>query len=492
MDAQVCGAVFAAGRSTRMQFNKLTAPIAGKPMVWYAVDNLRKARIGRIIVVIGFARTEVKQCIGEGVEWVVQEDQKGTGDAAAHALTAVEDEQHIVILFGDCPFLDAPAISRALEVHFSENADVTLATARLKEAGSLGRIVRDADNRIHEIKERFEDAESRNRPSEIFAGLSVWRVATLKAALEQIPFKTKPDQREEKDLPDAVRSIAEQGGRVCSYSDIADKDALGPNEFFEFVEASSYLKLKVCKFHIENHAVRIANPQTVSIDYAVQIGTGTWIGEHTYLAGNTRIGRNCRIGPNSTLTDCAVADDCEIGKGSWENQVFPAGSKASDRLATEHKYFRKPHFLIPEDPNFCFVFMPFRDEYFALYDNVIRPCLESHGFSCRNSAEHRASGIVTEDIWSDINRARFVIAEITEDNRNVWYELGLAHALNKDVIMPVRREKELPFDVRVHRVLTYSPNRFDLKKELDRWLHEIRQAQQEHAADRKPPGTGQT
>jgi hypothetical protein len=197
---------------------------------------------------------------------------------------------------------------------------------------------------------------------------------------------------------------------------------------------------------------------------------------NTNLYGGTQIGVDCAIGPDATLRDCIVGDNCTIGKGSWEGEVFPNGSTASDRLSNSHGYFGRAACLIPETPLSSFIIMPFREPYLSQYEKVIKPTVEKLGFQCRIGRDQVGAGVVINDLWDDINRAQLIIAEITEPNSNVWYELGLAHALDKPTIMlsktPDDEYKDLPlsFDIRHHRVLRYSPAMGDLADSLESWL----------------------
>jgi hypothetical protein len=149
------------------------------------------------------------------------------------------------------------------------------------------------------------------------------------------------------------------------------------------------------------------------------------------------------------------------------------GSRASDRLATNNRHFKQPHFLIPEEDKFCCVLLPFKPKYFRLFTTVIQPILKRAGFKCKIAGDRYASGIVADDIWTDINRARVVLAEITEPNVNVGYELGLAHALNKEVFVLSRQsgaKADLPFDVQHHRVLLYGGQKGPLRAVLEKWI----------------------
>ncbi|HSE63208.1 MAG TPA: hypothetical protein VLG15_06310, partial [Thermoanaerobaculia bacterium] len=108
------------------------------------------------------------------------------------------------------------------------------------------------------------------------------------------------------------------------------------------------------------------------------------------------------------------------------------------------------------DPQLCFVLMPFSDKARALYDDNIRPTVEKGGLRCERADDIVSTGLITHDIWERINRARLLIAELTDRNPNVFYELGLAHALSKDVILITQSMDSVPFDLQAVRCLCYD------------------------------------
>jgi hypothetical protein len=82
-------------------------------------------------------------------------------------------------------------------------------------------------------------------------------------------------------------------------------------------------------------------------------------------------------------------------------------------------------------------------------------------------------GWVLTDVWEQINRAAFIIADLTGANPNVYYELGLAHAIGKEIIPILQRGNDIPFDQRPFRILLYEDNRDGyevLNRELPRWI----------------------
>lgn len=108
------------------------------------------------------------------------------------------------------------------------------------------------------------------------------------------------------------------------------------------------------------------------------------------------------------------------------------------------------------DPQLCFVLMPFTDLLTPIYEDHIKPTVEKAELRCERADEILGTGLITWDIWEKINRARFLIAELTDRNPNVFYELGLAHALSKNVILLTQSMEFVPFDLKSLRCIDYD------------------------------------
>jgi len=108
------------------------------------------------------------------------------------------------------------------------------------------------------------------------------------------------------------------------------------------------------------------------------------------------------------------------------------------------------------DPNLCFVLMPFEEKMRPIYDDNIRVIVASEGLSSLRADEIASTNRITWDIWEKINRARFLIADLTAKNANVFYEVGVAHALGKEIILITQTMKDVPFDLKALRCIVYS------------------------------------
>lgn len=117
-----------------------------------------------------------------------------------------------------------------------------------------------------------------------------------------------------------------------------------------------------------------------------------------------------------------------------------------------------------------FVVMQFSDDYNNLYNQVIRPVCEAFGYECFRGDEYFTTGSILKDIIDAINEAAIIIADITPNNPNVFYEVGYSHALQKPtILLSDKKRDKLPFDVSGFRTLFYD-NTIGGKSEVEERL----------------------
>jgi hypothetical protein len=106
-------------------------------------------------------------------------------------------------------------------------------------------------------------------------------------------------------------------------------------------------------------------------------------------------------------------------------------------------------------PN-AFIAMQFSDPYNEVYRDAIKPLVEEIGYEPFRVDEVAGPGVILNDIWNNITESSVVIAEISEPNPNVYYEIGVAHALRKPTVLLAQRGTKLPFDIGPHRCIFYD------------------------------------
>jgi hypothetical protein len=117
----------------------------------------------------------------------------------------------------------------------------------------------------------------------------------------------------------------------------------------------------------------------------------------------------------------------------------------------------------------AFVVMQFDGAFDELYHYVIREVCEDFDVIPLNAGEMLGPGVIMEDIVREIQSCRLVVADITPNNPNVYFEIGYARALGKPTILLAQKGTKLPFDVAGFRVLFYE-NTIGGKARLDESL----------------------
>ena len=126
----------------------------------------------------------------------------------------------------------------------------------------------------------------------------------------------------------------------------------------------------------------------------------------------------------------------------------------------------------------CFVIMPFSgdwsDDY---YSQIYCPAITEAGLEPHRADDLFAPNNVVEDIWGYTQKAKIILADLTGKNPNVFYELGLAHAIAKPAILVTESEEDIPFDLRAIRIIKYNKNQHNwgeiLKNSITKSIVEI-------------------
>ena len=110
----------------------------------------------------------------------------------------------------------------------------------------------------------------------------------------------------------------------------------------------------------------------------------------------------------------------------------------------------------PPKPSDVFVMMPFASELRPVYDDHIRAVAVRLSITTTRADDFFAANSIISDVWDAINYAQVLIADCTNRNPNVFYELGIAHTLGKPVILIAQSKDDIPFDVQHIRTILYD------------------------------------
>ncbi|NMB17035.1 MAG: bifunctional UDP-N-acetylglucosamine diphosphorylase/glucosamine-1-phosphate N-acetyltransferase GlmU [Firmicutes bacterium] len=337
--AQLAAIVLAAGQGTRMcsRRAKVLHKVCGKPMVSHVVDSLRLAGVTKIIVVIGHQGEKVKEAMGAGVEFVLQEERLGTGHAVGMAKDIfVGHEGHVMVLAGDTPLLRPQTLKELAAVGRGFSAAVL--TARMPDPGGYGRVIRGADGTIVGIVEERDASPAQLAMDEVNTGTYIFRSQDLFPALERI----KPDNAQgEYYLTDVIGLLVREGKAVAGHGCREWQEAMGINDRVQLAFAEGVLRERIRR-ELMLSGVTIYAPESVFIDMDVEVGQDTIIHPFCFLEGRTVVGEECVIGPGVRITDC------ELGRGVEVQNAILVGSKIGDGVRIGPYAYLRPGNIIEE------------------------------------------------------------------------------------------------------------------------------------------------
>jgi len=316
--------ILAAGQGTRMKSRlpKVLHPLAGRPMISYAVDKARSLTDIPPVVVVGYGMEQVQAALGGGVTWVVQERQLGTGHACMQARPVLEGHTDtVLVLYGDMPLLTVETLSRLVEAHSSASGPITMLTVVADDPMGFGRILRDEAGQVVGIVEEAVATPEQLAIRELNVGVYCFQAGWLWPHLEQLPLSPKGEYF----LTDLVGMAVAEGLPVQAITVDDVEEVLGINTRVHLARAETVLRRRINE-HWMLEGVTLVDPTTAYIDATVRIGQDTVILPNTCLQGQTVIGQDCRIGPNTIIRDAIIGDRCRVVASLVEGIVLEDGA----------------------------------------------------------------------------------------------------------------------------------------------------------------------
>jgi hypothetical protein len=109
----------------------------------------------------------------------------------------------------------------------------------------------------------------------------------------------------------------------------------------------------------------------------------------------------------------------------------------------------------------CFTIMPFGGWGDTYYETIFCPAIRAAGLEPHRADDLYRPSTIVNDIWAYTKKAKLLVADLTGKNPNVFYELGLAHAIAKPAILIAESMDEIPYDLRALRIIVYNKNACD-------------------------------
>src|SRR5215207_3265103 len=327
--------ILAAGKGTRMKSNraKVLHTLCGVPMVNYVIDATRPLIPEGLFVVVGHQAELVEAVLPDDAKPVLQEEQRGTGDAVRYALDALEGEEESVLLVvnGDGPLISDRTLGELVERHSSAGVGATVLVAELDDPSGLGRVIEDAG--VVSIVEERDATELERGIKLVNLGLYAFKLSEIRGAIGGL---TAENESGELYLTDVLETIGRRS-RAVTYKLKNPEEANLVNDRAQLARAEAILRRRILDAHMRD-GVTVRDPASTHIEASVEIGRDTVILPGCMLHGETRIGTDCVIGPCTDLQDTLVGDGAlvehSVGRGAEVGDGASVGPYSFLRPAT--------------------------------------------------------------------------------------------------------------------------------------------------------------
>lgn len=300
--------ILAAGQGTRMKsaMPKVLHCVAGKPMLEHVIDTAQSLGAEDIHVIYGHGGEQVKSALShKEVNWVLQEQQLGTGHAVQQVSEHLRDDQTALILYGDVPLISKETLSDLLES--IATTEISVLTATLGDPTGYGRIVRE-NNQIVRIVEQKDASPEEQNITEINTGIIAANTLSLKTWLGKLENN---NAQNEYYLTDVIAMASEDGHVVESAQAQEFEETLGVNNRMQLANLERYHQSKIAD-KLMRDGVTLLDPQRIDIRGNVKVGNDSIIDVNVVIEGDTKIGSGVKIGAGAHITNAVIEDGAEI------------------------------------------------------------------------------------------------------------------------------------------------------------------------------------
>ncbi len=314
MTQSLAAVVLCAGKGTRMKSEraKVLHPILGRPIAWYPITSAYELGAQQVVAVVGHQADEVKSALtagfpGQALQFSVQAQQRGTGDAvnaARGALTGFSGA--VLVLYGDVPLLTVDTLKRLIAAYDPNKGPLAMISCRLADPTGYGRVLRGAGRFVEGIVEHKDATAEQKLISEVNAGIYVVDSKFLWGALEKL---TPQNAQGELYLTDIVSQAAKVG--TVAVIEAPAEETAGVNDRAELSERAEIIRARINLRHMRA-GVTLVHPASTFIDAGVEIGPETTIGPGVSIQGECEIGAHVTIGQGCVLVHTTVGDGAEV------------------------------------------------------------------------------------------------------------------------------------------------------------------------------------
>ncbi|WP_305909734.1 bifunctional UDP-N-acetylglucosamine diphosphorylase/glucosamine-1-phosphate N-acetyltransferase GlmU [Methylomarinum sp. Ch1-1] len=302
--------ILAAGQGTRMRSSlpKVLHEIADRPLLKHVYDTSRGIPDNSVYIIYGHGGERVKTALSElDATWVEQKQQLGTGHAVQQASQFIEDDDTVLILYGDVPLLKQATIEDML--NNVDERTLSLLTVTLDDPSGYGRIIRDQHHAVVRIVEQKDASESELQINEGNTGILAVKGGKLKQWLSRLENN---NAQNEYYLTDIIEMAVADGLTVRTTQPESQDEVLGVNNRAQLAYLERAYQAEQ-SLRLMELGVTLRDPARVDIrGQFSRLGQDVVVDVNVVFEGDNEIGANVSIGPNCVIRNSVIGDNVEI------------------------------------------------------------------------------------------------------------------------------------------------------------------------------------
>ncbi len=301
--------VLAAGQGKRMHSDlpKVLHRLAGRPLLGRVVDTARSLGAAKIVIVYGHGGEQVREAFAPDTDllWAEQKSQLGTGHALMQALSLLDPEADLLVLYGDVPLIDAASLRRLID---AGRGGLAIMTAVAADATGYGRIVRNAAGRVQRIVEQKDATPEELAIGEWNTGFLAGSGARLRDWLSRV---RNENAQKEYYLTDVIGLAVADGLEVQTTQPAQVWEVEGVNSRRQLAELERIHQREIAN-RLMDSGVTLADPDRLDVRGMLTCGRDVAIDVNCVFEGGVVLGDRVKIGPNCVLKNVTIAGDTEV------------------------------------------------------------------------------------------------------------------------------------------------------------------------------------
>jgi bifunctional UDP-N-acetylglucosamine pyrophosphorylase / glucosamine-1-phosphate N-acetyltransferase len=315
-DPKIAIVIMAAGKGTRLKSRhpKVLHEVGGKPLLAHVIAAAtRVVAPSDVFTVIGHEADRVREAVKDsGVNFVLQQPQRGTGHALMVAGDCLNGYHNVLVLSGDAPLITPETVKQLRDFHLGKKAAMTILTALLPDPAGYGRVLRiGRGDEVQAIVEQKSANPKQQKVKEINSGFYAFQVPALQKHIQKL---STDNAHAEFYLTDMAAILRQAKEKVVAVTCQNPSEILGGNTRAELADIDLHMRAAKCR-QLMAAGVTIFNPQSCVIDTDVEIGPDTVIEPHVQLRGKTRVGSDCHIESYCVIHDSEIGDEVLLHPG---------------------------------------------------------------------------------------------------------------------------------------------------------------------------------